>query len=440
VKNDAIVSTPTKKIDSTVLNCASIIAGTTIGGGFLALPYATAPSGALPSSIALVGCWLYLLANAFALADANLYVIQELSDQKSESTDGSVTGNSISGPVSVFTLAKAAFGRPGGAVAGLLFFSLMLSTLIAQLSKIGTLFGGSYLGRSGGILLWVCLMAGVSFSRGQLFAEKVNTALTALMMASFAALVAAARGAGWTSAGLQRADFSRLVPRPGQGYASWAVPIFLQLLVYAETIPLVCFRLKDKAKIRHAIFLGSFVPLLMCIVWTLTALGLVPVTAASAATGTMIDPVQVLINSASTATTFSFSHVVTYSVKSLALSAVATTVIGSFLVMSQFFEDVLYSSGPKRKWTSSNAPIARALAVIPGTLVAIFGSPSLYYAATAFAGAFPVTLLWGLFPPLAVLKLRQNRKLDKKTVFNVVLSLLGFALLSVNLCLGGIMG
>jgi hypothetical protein len=174
----------------------------------------------------------------------------------------------------------------------------------------------------------------------------------------------------------------------------------------------------------------------MCIAWTLTALGLVSAPVAGSV-AKMVDPVQVLMNSAVDASTFSWNHVVSYSVKSLAFSAIATTVIGSFLVMSQFFEDLLSNFRFKDK--AARSFIAKMLAILPGTLVASFGSPSLYYIATAFAGAFPVTLLWGLFPPLALIKLKKIDQNDMKLpslLKCIVLATISVALITTNILLG----
>ena len=48
---------------------ASLVAGTAIGGGFLALPYTTAPLGFLPSAAGLAACAALLLVQAAVLAD-----------------------------------------------------------------------------------------------------------------------------------------------------------------------------------------------------------------------------------------------------------------------------------------------------------------------------------------------------------------------------------
>jgi len=46
-----------------VFSQACLVAGTTIGGGFLALPLATAPLGAVPATVGLVLTWLVLLSS-----------------------------------------------------------------------------------------------------------------------------------------------------------------------------------------------------------------------------------------------------------------------------------------------------------------------------------------------------------------------------------------
>ncbi len=51
-----------------------LIVGTSIGGGMLALPMANAAAGLLPSSIALIFCWLIMTLGAFLILEVNLHV------------------------------------------------------------------------------------------------------------------------------------------------------------------------------------------------------------------------------------------------------------------------------------------------------------------------------------------------------------------------------
>lgn len=238
----------------------------------------------------------------------------------------------------------------------------------------------------------------------------------------------------------------------------------------------------------NAISYGSVVPLFMCIIWNLVALGIVSPHAllASGGTGVLNDPVAVLLSlqkqssragsAGITGTGIDLGRLVSASVLSLAFCAISTTVIGSLLTAKQFVEDVFVSSatgpGPGHDMppvatsqtstdtdTDTSIPasatsIGRAssihslsakdmeatgnrgirmdgsrsggggggssrsrnisnllhtgLAICPAAFIAAFGGESLYFVATAFAGAFPVTFLWGLFPPLAALRLRKK--------------------------------
>jgi tyrosine-specific transport protein len=59
---------------SKVIGGVLLIVGTSIGGGMLALPMANAAVGLLPSSIALILCWLIMTLGAFLILEVNLYV------------------------------------------------------------------------------------------------------------------------------------------------------------------------------------------------------------------------------------------------------------------------------------------------------------------------------------------------------------------------------
>lgn len=107
---------------------ASLVAGTAIGGGFLALPYTTAPLGFLPSAAGLAVCAALLLVQASVLAD----VIIDASVESGE-------------PASLATVSRQAFGPTGARMVASLFAALMVATLTAQFAK-----GGELLSARGG--------------------------------------------------------------------------------------------------------------------------------------------------------------------------------------------------------------------------------------------------------------------------------------------------
>jgi len=189
----------------------------------------------------------------------------------------------------------------------------------------------------------------------------------------------------------------------------WAAPVLLQLLVYAETVPFVTQRLGgDRRRIRLAIAAGSAIPLCMCLLWTAAALGAVPYAPSTAA---LFDPVASLVG-ASVGRHSAEANALKAAVLCLAASAISTTVIGSLLAIVQFLEDAL--SLEKRRLSDRDLRWSllgvRVLSFLPCALIAALGNEALYYLATEFAGSFPVTALWGLLPPLCMLRLRSKKQ------------------------------
>ena len=88
--------------------------GTAMGGGFLALPYTTASCGLVPSSVGLLGTWLFLLLEAFVVSDL-------------------VLSNSGDSAASLPAIASKTF--PAGGVKtflALVNLALLLTTLVSQ--------------------------------------------------------------------------------------------------------------------------------------------------------------------------------------------------------------------------------------------------------------------------------------------------------------------
>eukprot|EP01035_Chromulina_nebulosa_P031784 gene31784-42391_t len=311
INNEGISDPHISRNEISILSSISLIAGTTIGGGFLALPAVTAPVGAFPACVCLIVCWAYLTGCALSLSS----IIFQLGDSSGFNVSNNGEPNGDNGSISdgsnleadmefsIFRVAKRTFGTTAGTVAAGLYIILMLSTLVAQLSKvanISSVWGSS--SRLLGISLFSGLMYAIAFMRDDLqVAERVNSVLTAVMLVSFAAIISAAPLSGMDLRRWQRADFAPLLllhgsfRRGGISGQPWAVPVFLQLLVYTEVVPVVCARLRDEKKVRKAIIIGSTIPLLMCMVWTLVAVGLTPIT--TVAMTMMDDPIDSMMRS-----------------------------------------------------------------------------------------------------------------------------------------------
>jgi len=243
--------------------------------------------------------------------------------------------------------------------------------------------------------------------------ETANTLLTAALTLGFACLVASTLGAASTSLGavaakLRVADYALLLPKPG---VTWAAPIFLNLLCFGQAVPLVVERMaastaggarpsgaeraRAMRRTRTAVLLGSLIPLILSVLWTaVTSSVLAPAPLRPYAVAP--DPVLALIASA---------PAVSIPVTVMAAGAIGTTLIASYLSISQFVADLFCLIFGYCSPRSQRAACVCAVGV--PVLVACGGS-ALYLPLLSFAGAFPTTILYGLLPPLAVLTLRSK--------------------------------
>jgi len=196
------------------VGAVALVAGTAIGGGFLALPATTAPAGCLPSALVLLVASGTLLAQAYIVSD----LVIDASKKEGR-------------PVSLSTVARRTLGGAGGVVVEALFVLLMCSTLVSQFAKGGSLLSG-WLGLSyqAGCALVVALLSSFSLAAPGRVVARTNARLAVGFGVSLAALFACgAPIADWSA--LARADW-------GAAYAS--APTLLQLLVYNEIVPTVC--------------------------------------------------------------------------------------------------------------------------------------------------------------------------------------------------------
>ena len=397
-----------------ILNAAFLVAGTTIGGGFLALPSVVAPSGFYPSAVALIGVWGYFLAQSFVLVEC-------INRTKYDSND--------SNPPGVAGAAKSVFGKKGEIAIGILLVILIEATLVSQISRAGMLFPNYRLG---------CVVSAVSIATlvfgpksGIIFASKANAALTSLFLLSTLSVF---------GCGVGIADWSKLGMSNNWASVPAALPSFLQLLVYGEIVPTVCQILKyNTRRIKMAIILGSFMTLCLQIGWS--GLGLSLVSSAS-------DAVEVLLAS---------SGPVRLPLFSLAITAILTTILGSYLALLSTVNDFVQKSRKKdinhddgevsdssmQKSQGDNSPWHRmkvaSIITVPASLIAC-SSPSVFLKAIDFAGSYPVLMLWGVAPPLMALIQRSRddkgtsnfRRTAGPSVWLVVLALLAIGMIGFS--------
>ena len=116
-----------------IKDAASIIAGTAIGGGFLALPSVTSPIGYGPTALGLVASWGFLLLSAFAFIEAAGLVSDARS--RKEKSPTYKKDEDTEGGLAISSIIREAFGKRWGIVSGLAFIAQMIAVMTIQVVK-----------------------------------------------------------------------------------------------------------------------------------------------------------------------------------------------------------------------------------------------------------------------------------------------------------------
>lgn len=219
-------------------------------------------------------------------------------------------------------------------------------------------------------------------------------------------------------AGAPAADWSRCLTTSSKVSFSTlakATPTMLQLLVYGEILPKVCHMLDyQPRRIRTALILGSTIPLILLAGWAALGVALLPPT-------TLGDPVTVLLQQ--------HGGAVQSRLYVLAVSAIGTTILGSYLALESAYKDAVTSFVPRKSYQRFLTR-QTALAIVAPPLAVACISPSLFLRAIDFAGAYPVLLLYGVIPSLISLRSRSSN--NKNGFVARSLGLLSLAMLGLN--------
>ncbi|KAK3003526.1 hypothetical protein RJ639_018375 [Escallonia herrerae] len=406
---------PKKK--GTIAGAVALIIGTSIGSGILALPKETSPAGLLPSSISLTICWAFLLIEALLLVEINVGLLKK----KKKIAEG----NELQ-VISIRTMAQETLGEWGGSLATVTYVFLGYTSMIAYSSKSGEiLYHLINLPESVSGILFTTLFTILISVGGTRATDQVNQWLTASMIGLLLAIeVLAIMFGGWS--GLEGSGDWGKVPA--------TFPVMIFSLVYHDLAPVLCAYLGgDLRRIRTSVLLGSIVPLLALLVWDAIAIGL------SSQADQFTDPVELL-------TRVKWSGVPVM-VEAFSLLAVGTSLIGTLLSFSQFFNEQLtnltsYSpsrqksekpredSGTRKWWTKNKVNLTATAIVIAPSLLVSTTVPDVFSAATDIAGGYCMTMLYGVLPPAMAWAMygNESKNADQKGISRARPALLGVGL------------
>ena len=394
----------------------SLIAGASVGSGFLALPRAAAQLGPIPTYVALGASWTYLLACTLALAEGTLRTRAAQREREGSYDEGASIFSVASEALGGASLKKDLRTRIVLGLAAACFVAGILATLSAQIAKA----------RGLGMLLFPgfpttfvvsALSYYLAFGVSARFAERASAALGVSMFLSFIVMLKgvasgfagvaasggiAAMAPAAAAAASTPSNWAALLPFAGAARNGdpWPMSVFCQLLCFSEVVAVASRSLlaepvnASPRRLAATLSIGGFVPLAM-------ALALVAVGGSGFAglLGGGKDPVDVLVSSG--------GALAAGSVVLFAATAIATTAIAGLLTASQFVSDFLcdtygYCSLRQRR-------VVRICSVALPALVS-YSSPDFFYTAMAFAGAIPVCFLWGVLPSFLLTPLRKRRR------------------------------
>ena len=364
-------------------NAISLVAGTTVGAGILALPAVAAEAGFVPSTIALLGSWVFMATTGLLIAEVCCNLVKK------------DPGNANIG---ILSMAKKTLGPVGAAGAGAVYLFIHYALLVAYIAEAGDIISDSaHLPAWAGPALFTGAIGGtLAFGTEQAIAA-VNNVFVAVVVVAFAGLIAL---------GLPSVDLSNLARQDFPAVLK-TVPVMFVALVYHNVVPVVCAQLKyNVQQIRVAITVGSLIPLAMFVAWNFVILGIAAPGAVAA------DPVAVLRNGGAGGATGAL-------VSLFSEAAIVTSFIGFVIGLVDFFTDVFPDRSKKDR-------LLYGAVLVPPLVVALL-DPNIFRGALEYAGTFGISILFGAVPALMAWKTRADSKVaapakkgNQKQAYDVV--------------------
>ncbi len=366
------------KQHGSVFGSVLLIVGGCIGVGLLGLPIMTGLSGFLPSLIAFVFGFAFMLSTSLLMLEVN----------------GWFGHNANLVSMATKTLGKV--GRLASWVFFLFFFYTLLVAYIAGIGSLITSLAHDYFSVSipdwGGSLLLVVLLGWliyfgtrtVDFSNRYLMVGKVGCFICLIFL-----------GAAHVNAQyLLRHNFSFVV---------YSLPIFVLAFGFQNLIPVLITYMKgDFKRVRLSIIVGAITNLVIYLIWQVITLGIIPLEGPSG----ILDSLKNGQEASQAISGILGSHWISYLASGLAFFAILTAFLAHSLGLSHFLGD-----GFKITYKRHENIGVCSLVFIPPLIFAVI-YPTIFLKALNFAGGICLMFLYGILPVLMVWKGRYVLKLS----------------------------
>ena len=350
-----------------------LVTGCCIGAGMIGLPVMSALAGFLPSSIAMMLCYVFTTITGLLLVEATLWFEGER--------------------VNLPSIVEATLGKTGKVITLFLFLFLFYCLFVAYLDGGGLLFADilsallhQSVSREIGILTCVSFVGAITYL-GTKVVDNLNQGLLVGLAVSYLILV---------FVGLPNASRTNLA------FTDWTatvatIPILLICFGYQNLVPSLTYYLKKNVNaIRMAIIIGNLLPLFIYMLWNSVILGMISPNTPLKDSGLVSELLQGATHSVS----------ILFFIKSFSLLAILT----SFLPIAVSFVDFLKDGFKKTLHREQkNHGVIVGLVFIPPLICSLL-YPNLFLRALEFAGGFIDVLLFGILPALIILVGRNVKK------------------------------
>jgi tyrosine-specific transport protein len=348
------------KKHGTVFGGAMLIAGTSIGGGMLALPVLTSLGGFAPSIVLYFATWIFMACTGLLFLEACLWMKEE---------------------TNIISMADHSLGHMGRAFAWFLYLFFFYCVTLAYFVGGGNLFSESIPGLANwqGMLLFGALFAPFVFA-GARMVDRINLVLMFGLILSFLLFV---------FMGYSHIDYANFKPMDWP-LTLMALPVAFAAFGYQGIIPtLVHYMNYDVKKLRKTILIGSSIPLITYLIWQWLILGIVPASGLAEALANgdnAVYPLKSVLNDQKVYIIGAF----------FAFFALATSFFGVTLGMLDFLADGLNIEKTRR-----GRLFLCGLVYLPPLIFGI-ANPHVFLTALDYAGGFGSSLLLGLLPIMMV--------------------------------------
>ncbi len=360
-----------------------LVAGTSIGGGMLALPVATGISGFFPSLVVMLCCWAAMTVTGLLLVEVSLWLGEG---------------------AHMISMSSRMLGLPGKVAAWILYLFICYASIIAYTAGGGmyiTSVAADYLDieltRAVSCLIFF-LIFGILIDLGAKIVGRVNSVMFFGMLGAYFMII---------GVGSQEIKFSNLL------HEQWSttfigIPLILTSFSYQTMVPSLTPYLKRNVKyLRLSVIGGTTITLVIYIVWQMLVLGIVP------ATGP--DSLTEALQEGAIATNFikksaSSTWIVTIA-EFFAFFALVTSFLGMSLGLFDFLSDGLNIK--KAGWGRLKLGLIIALP----TLFFAINYERAFLVAMDISGGFGDTILNGIIPVLMVWIGRYRRNLPHAVGF-----------------------